>query len=154
MALSLASSSADSGSAYGQYVLGAMHFNGDCGFAANDAKAAELWHLAAEQGHIASADWLSVLCASSYLILRILLSHSSFIRSLVSFIIHSTCTAKAGAWGKIFTRSTFCFLQCFYPHNRLQAQAWNSIAVSAGLAGAQLFSQSLSARSRTPSPPP
>lgn len=63
MALSLASSSAECGSAYGQYVLGAMHFNGDCGFAANDGKAAELWHLAAEQGHVASADWLSVLCA-------------------------------------------------------------------------------------------
>ena len=83
MALSLASSSADSGSAYGQYVLGAMHFNGDCGFAANDAKAAELWHLAAEQGHIASADWLSVLCASSFLILCILLSHPSFIQHVL-----------------------------------------------------------------------
>jgi TPR repeat protein len=66
IALSLAISSADSGSAYGQYVLGAMHFNGDCGFAANDARAAELWHLAAEQGHVASADWLSVLCATSF----------------------------------------------------------------------------------------
>lgn len=59
---SLASSSAESGSAYGQYVLGAMHFNGDCGFEANDASAAALWELAGKQGHAASADWLSVLC--------------------------------------------------------------------------------------------
>ncbi len=66
MALSLASSSAESGSAYGQYVLGAMHFNGDCGVAANDQRAAELWNLAAKQGHVASADWLSVLCATFY----------------------------------------------------------------------------------------
>lgn len=40
-----------------------MHFNGDCGFEASDARAAALWELAAKQGHVASADWLSVLYA-------------------------------------------------------------------------------------------
>ena len=66
VALILATTSAETGSAYGQYVLGAMHFNGDCGVAANDQRAAELWDLAAKQGHVASADWLSVLCAMFY----------------------------------------------------------------------------------------
>jgi TPR repeat protein len=70
LALSLASSSAECGSAYGQYVLGAIYFNGDCGKAASDSKAAELWELAARQGHIASADWLSVLYAKTDLIVH------------------------------------------------------------------------------------
>ena len=94
MAFSLASSSAESGSAYGQYVLGAMHFNGDCGVAASDQRAAELWELAAKQGHVASADWLSVMCAASNM--RIL--------SLFLFVIAATGATKVGVFSRTFTR--------------------------------------------------
>jgi TPR repeat protein len=92
IALSLASSSAESGSAYGQYVLGAIHFNGDCGLESNDQRAFFLWEQAAKQGHVSSADWLSVLCVTIYLMPCVMSKNS----------ILASGTPKAGEFSGTF----------------------------------------------------
>jgi hypothetical protein len=97
MALSLASSSAEFGSAYGQYVLGAIHFNGDCGLEPNDQRAFFLWDQAAKQGHISSADWLSVLCVMIYLMPCVMSKNS----------IPPSGTPKAGEFSRTFLRCLF-----------------------------------------------
>ncbi|TEB19255.1 hypothetical protein C9890_0251 [Perkinsus sp. BL_2016] len=70
-------------------------------------------------------------------------------------LIPATATTRGGAFRKTSTRSFLTFSDItISPHSWYQALEWNAIAVAAGLPGAQEFTQSLSARSRSPSPPP
>jgi hypothetical protein len=72
-------------------------------------------------------------------------------------VVADAGTTKDGAFSKTFRRSVVVLgpqVMNVSPYSSTQALEWNAVAVAAGLPGAEHFTQSLNARSRTPSPPP